>query len=172
MLSALVLMATMPVQSIGQGGTLALGNGVSVQRGGSTMESGAIILRDKDIVSLAADAKEKMCFIAPDNSIITFWPGARFRVEDQGRMNREDYVLLAGKYHAYSCPHGAPPGARTITLRTCCIQVWWPEQRGDLNLEVTVVGHEKCIVNVKTGTAFRQKTKGPVGYGAITTLGG
>jgi hypothetical protein len=136
------------------------------------MSSGTITLTDGDVVSLARDAREKMCFIAPDNSVVTFWPGAKFRVEDVAGKNREDYVLLAGKYHAYSCPHGAPPGSRSIALRTCCIQVWWPEQRGDMNAEIIVVGHEKCIVNVKSGTVFRQKTKGAVGYGPIATLGG
>lgn len=155
-------------ENIGKGATITMLPGVQVQRNRRTLptDGKSIRLTDGDRVSIHSPASERYSMIAPDNSVVYFHSGSSFRVEKRS-ANREEYVLTRGKFDIWSCPHGAPEGAREVSFRTCCIRIWYGDQKEDVRVSVRVVGHERCEIKTTSGIVWKQKTEGPTAVGPI-----
>ena len=148
--------------------TIPMMPGVTVVRNGRTLPTNGEMttLMHCDQVSISS---EGVCMITPDNSIVNFHTGSKFWVDDNP-AGREEYVLTAGSFDIWSCPHDASADGQQVSFRTCCIRTWYPDQKDDIMLHIKVVGHEMCETRAKSGIVYRQKTKGRKGYGAVVEL--
>lgn len=154
-LAALVVGSQM--SPMDQHATIVVGPGLQVMRAGQVLEaSGAIPVVYGDTLSVTGT--EKFNLICPDNSIITLRPGSTLRVDRY--MGHPEYSFKKGSFHVYSCAHAAPPGHPDISIKTCCIRIWYPEQYDDTNFDVTVVGSRHCQIKHQSGMFFQQEHVG------------
>ncbi len=167
--SVAILAMVLQDQQMDQHGTLTMGPGLTIVRNGAKLEAiGSVLIVPGDTVTVASSSTEKFSITCPDNSVITMMPGSALRVDRWGE--REEYVLKGGSFKVFSCPHSAPHGHREVSLRTCCIRTWWPQQMTDVNFKVHVVGARRCKFDWQSGIVHQQEHSGNRMFGSVKVI--